>query len=257
MAEKGWIRSAFFSGFLDLISLSQEDNFEKKSVSISRLNSKVRAISEAHNIDIAVHTGCFYFSHIGYNKTVYQHLLDNLENGILDKLRVILFHPYTLNGILLAREGEGEALQANLINAILNKLIVAYPEVIDEVIKETLTDDVSEKNYTDYYTKFKLAYKGIKNLIDKFPNQVQLRLLPTEMTLSLLTTNTECFIEPYAAPMSGDKEAKTFELHVSSNSQLYRNMQRHFDYLWSISNEYDSNAIEDIKQFYLNRFTKH
>ena len=164
MQGKGWIRSSIFSGFLDLVSLSQND-MGQDIRGMQRLKSKIAAIEKAKSLDIAVHTGCFYFTDIGYNGEVFAQISHKLANGSLERLRVLLFHPYTLNGILMAKEGNDDGLKPNLINSILNKLIIAYPEIIDDELKTMLVGVVNGKEDTEYYTKFNLALKKIKKLL--------------------------------------------------------------------------------------------
>lgn len=249
----GWMKESLFPGFLGIDSLS-EYNFDD-----GRLRAKLDAIKNAESICIVVHTGCFYFSSQGYNKEIFGLIEQNLAKGKLNKLQVILLHPYTLSGLLIAQEGDEDKLQAELVNKLLNKIIVAYPETIDDKLKDAVFALVSADMDNDFYIKFRQAVKGVQKLITSFSDKVELKLLPAEMTMSLLLTDKECFIEPYASPMAGKNETKTFELHIANapnSNSVYNNMVSHFKYLWDVSNVYNIKDLDDKKNFYIERFKK-
>ena len=267
MKKVGWIKKEIFPGFCDIFTFPKEKK-EYYPIQNKRSSSKIKAIQNTKSLKIVLHTGGYFFANS--ESDTYGSLESGLGAGL--EIKAILLQPYSLYSMLIAnyqQENSAAILAEGSINEILNKNIQAYCGVIDDKIKDTIIRLIRTDSHPECYLEatnnrdsmngfFKILFDsiaGINALMKKFPNQIEFKLLPTHMTMSLMITDTECYIEPYALPVTGNKSKNTFELHIDKGaSEIYANISTNFDYLWNISDDYNIDLNNSHREFYKNKF---
>ena len=94
-----------------------------------------------------------------------------------------------------------------------------------------------------YSMKYRDSINGYLNLRKKYRNQIQLRFTKYEIMSSILLTDKDCYMEPYLPVNLDERYEKgmlTFELRISNTSYLYRHNKKYFDFLWNLSEDYES-----------------
>lgn len=238
---KGWIKESIFKGYKSVFPIDPSDYRQN----LQRQSCKINSIENCKELKIIVHTGFYFFSQLGKN-IIFECIRKSLEEN-LRNLQIVLSHPYSLSSILIAQEcDEHVDLSNEDIKRLLNKTMEAFPENIEDKLRKNLYDLVNNSKKNHFYERFFHSIEGINKLQKIFPDKVHLKLLPTEATMSLMLTDRDCFIEPYASPIAGDSSIDTCELFIDKNAvKMYNNMRRHFDYIWEISNCY---KLEELKE---------
>ena len=154
---------------------------------------------------------------------------DKLKNEDFE-FKIILTNPWSDTGYYFALGEKGKEFLSN-----------AY-EYNKHGIKSFIdTIDVLEKTIW-YRDKFKRGMDGYLELREIYGDRIQLRLLRYEMPASILITDIDSYFEPYLPIKHLDRYYKsmiTFEMKVSKKSSLYEYSGNYFDFLWSISDDYD------------------
>lgn len=214
----------------DLLTKKILKEFGYKKIFVPKMNderndSKTSSLDSSEEVRLIAHSGHSFLGKITNNfKTVVE---DNLKKGY--KFKAILTNPWSETGFF-----------------------ISYTDIEPENV-EMFTYKEGDEKYIDcvkvvenaewYNVKYKDSINGYKLLKRKYGEKIDIRFTDFEMPSSILLTDSECYIEPYL-PINlqerYDKGMLTFELLVSNQSELYKHYENYFEFLWSMSEDYNT-----------------
>lgn len=220
-----------------LIALSQYgiENLYVPELNSERNVSKVKSLYEDSDIYLIAHSCYSFIAQFGHR----------FRDIIEEKLQ----KGYTFKAIASNPWSE-------------SSFFASYGEMYDNLENYHIIGDDGKK-YLDciriieqskcYSVKYKDSINGYLMLRQKYGDKIQLRFTKYEMMSSILLTDQDCYFEPYLPVNLDERYEKgmlTFELKVSKTSNLYRHNRKYFDFLWGLSEDYDSyiTHIEEYKE---------
>lgn len=202
------------SGYLQMF-ISKTNNL--------RSLSKNTAIAKSKNIELMAKTGNSFLGSVG-NRYL-DLLIQNIQqyNG---RIRIMLMNPWSVNAVLSAFSESSS--EQSYIDCLLHK----------KPSQDILTA------YTQsgwYQMKLQDVLFNYGQICKQYPN-IELRFVDVEIPASVLLTDDRCYFEPYANYCKTDrlrKKVSTFEVEMSSESELYQASMDYFNMLWEAAIPYE------------------
>lgn len=176
---------------------------------------KRSVLNESSNAQLMAHSGFSFLAKVGHR---YRDLVsDMLSRG--GRFRVVIANPWTFQGLQLA-------------------IAERTPSVQDpDEMKEIMRNAENQIECSTWFSvKFTNTLSGFRQLRDKFPSQIELKLSSVDIPSSILMTETSCFIEPYINTNLTERfqnSLHTFEIQCSNDAILARHANDLFLQYWS------------------------